>query len=290
MLKLENISKAYKDFVVLQNISMHFEEGIYGLLAPNGAGKTTLIKMLVTLVKPSVGTIYYEGHTILSLGERYRALIGYLPQQFGYYKHQTPKQYLRYLGALKGMPHQTVDAQIDYVLKLVALADVSDKKMRKFSGGMIQRVGIAQALLTDPKILILDEPTAGLDPKERARFRHLLTELARERIIIISTHVVSDVEFISNEIILLKNKELYIKDAPEKILQTIDGKVFEKMMPFEQFTSFRKNFLTLSEKQQQNQMNVRFYSEEKPQADWQSIQPNLEDAFLIAYADDRFVN
>lgn len=286
ILKLENISKSYKKFFVLENINMTFEEGIYGLLAPNGAGKTTLIKMLVTLAKPTTGAIYYDEQAILSLGAGYRTLIGYLPQQFGYYKNQSPKQYLRYLGALKGMDSKEIDARIAVVMKLVALEEVINKKMRKFSGGMIQRVGIAQALLSNPKILILDEPTAGLDPKERARFRHLLTELARERIIIISTHVVSDIEAISNEIILLKNKESYFKGTPEKILQTIEGKIFEKTMSFEQFETFRTNYLTLAEKQQNNQMLVRFYSERLQSIDWHSVAPQLEDAFLITYADE----
>ncbi|MGG0663223.1 ABC transporter ATP-binding protein [Viridibacillus arvi] len=287
MLKLENISKKYGDFTVLQNINLQFDNGIYGLLAPNGVGKTTLIKMLVTLVTPTTGTILLDGNPIVALGEIYREQIGYLPQHFGYYKHNSPQQYLRYLAALKGMNKQLVEERIDEVLEMVALTDVKNKKMRKFSGGMIQRVGIAQALLADPKILILDEPTAGLDPKERARFRHLLTELARERTIILSTHVVSDIESIANEIVMLKNKELLHKADPASICRTLDGKIFETEMLFNDFTAFRKDYLTLAEKQDNGQMLVRFFTEKAPNVNWQQVTPQLEDVFLVAYADEQ---
>lgn len=287
MLKLENVSKKYGDFKVLKNIDLQFDHGIYGLLAPNGAGKTTLIKMLVTLVSPSKGSISFQEQSILTLGEAYREKIGYLPQQFGYYKHQSPVQYLHYLAALKGMNKRTINDRIDEVLEAVALTEVKNKKMRKFSGGMIQRVGIAQALLNDPKILILDEPTAGLDPKERARFRHMLSELSREKIIIISTHVVSDIESIANEIIMLKNKELYLKADPATICQTLENKIFETTISFQDFHEFRKTFLTLSEKQENGQMIVRFYTEQVPKANWQQVSPQLEDVFLVTYADEQ---
>lgn len=287
MLKLEHVSKNYGDFKALTNINLQFNQGIYALLAPNGAGKTTLIKMLVTLGSPTEGTIYFKEQTISKLGEQYREQIGYLPQQFGYYKHYSPVQYLRYLAALKGMDKSTIEMRIDEVLESVALTDVKNKKMRKFSGGMIQRVGIAQALLADPKILILDEPTAGLDPKERARFRHMLSDLAREKIIIISTHVVSDIESIANEIIMLKDKELHLKADPTTICSTLDGKIFETSMPFQDFNDFRKKFLTLSEKQENGQMIVRFYTEQAPKGNWQQVSPQLEDVFLVTYADEQ---
>jgi len=287
MLKLENISKEYKGFKALTNIDLRFEKGIYGLLAPNGAGKTTLIKMLVTLITPTTGTIYYQGQPITTLGEKYREQIGYLPQQFGYYKHYSPTQYLRYLAALKGMDKRIVDKRIDEVLGQVKLFDVKNKKMRKFSGGMIQRVGIAQALLADPEILILDEPTAGLDPKERARFRHLLSELARDKMILLSTHVVSDIESIANEIVMIKDKELLYKADPATICDTLDGKIFETVMPFQDFNSFRKQYLTLSEKQENGQMVVKFYTEQEPESNWEQVAPQLEDVFLVTYADEQ---
>ena len=240
MLKLENISKTYKNFTAVTNINMEFNQGIYGLLAPNGAGKTTLIKMLVSLISPSSGMITYNGEPIQNLGEIYREQIGYLPQHFGFYKHYSPAQYLRYLAVLKGMDASIIESRIDEVLEQVALTDVKKKKMRKFSGGMIQRVGIAQALLANPKILILDEPTAGLDPKERARFRHLLSELARDKIILISTHVVSDIESIANEVVMLKNTEVLYKQDTTSICDSLKGKVFETEMSFEEFNGFRK--------------------------------------------------
>ncbi|MEH6944376.1 ABC transporter ATP-binding protein [Bacillus sp. JJ722] len=284
MLVVQDVEKVYGDFTALRHIDLQFENGIYGLLAPNGAGKTTLIKMLVTLIQPTNGRILYNGKPIDSLGETYREQIGYLPQQFGYYKNYTPKQYLSYLAALKGMDKRIVLSRIDEVLELVALRDVKNKKMRKFSGGMIQRVGIAQALLNDPKILVLDEPTAGLDPKERARFRHMLSDLARDRMILISTHIVSDIESIANKIIMIKNKEVLYQDSVTNICKTLSGKVFERVMPYDKFSTFRKNFLTLEEKQEQGQMVVRFVADEGLHKGWKPVTPQLEDVFLVEYA------
>jgi len=287
MLKLENISKTYKNFTAVTNINMEFNQGIYGLLAPNGAGKTTLIKMLVTLISPSSGLITYNGEPIQKLGETYREQIGYLPQHFGYYKHYSPVQYLRYLAVLKGMDANIIETRIDEVLEQAALTDVKKKKMRKFSGGMIQRVGIAQALLANPKILILDEPTAGLDPKERARFRHLLSELARDKMILISTHVVSDIESIANEVIMLKNTEVLYKQDTTSICDSLRGKVFETEMSFEAFNDFRKSYLTLAEKQEDGKMLVRFYADSTIEPNWKQVTPQLEDVFLVVYADEQ---
>ena len=181
MLTLSHVSKSYGKFPAVEDISLEMEHGLYGMLAPNGAGKTTFIKMIATLLVPTQGEILWDGIPVAKLGEKYRDLLGYLPQQFGYYKNNTPVQYLDYLAALKNMPKQTAKEKIEQLLELVGLSDVADKKMKKFSGGMIQRVGIAQAMLNDPKILILDEPTAGLDPKERARFRNIVAQQAVRR-------------------------------------------------------------------------------------------------------------
>lgn len=286
MLVLENVSKKYGDFQALQGITMSLENGIYGLLAPNGAGKTTLMKMLATLIKPTEGEITYNRENIFHLDEAYRELLGYLPQNFGYYKHYSPKQYLTYLAVLKGLPKETMAKRIDEVLEMVALSEVKNKKMRKFSGGMIQRVGIAQALLNDPKILILDEPTAGLDPKERARFRHILSELSRNRIIIISTHIVSDVETIANEIIMIKNKQLLYKQDGASICKTLDGKVFETIIHFNDFAQFSNEYFILGERLEGNKTFVRFVAEGEKSPDWKQVVPQLEDVFLYEFADE----
>ena len=192
MLSVEHVTKTYGKFTALEDISLTFIPGVYGLLAPNGAGKTTLIKMLTTLLFPTKGQILWEGEDIRALGAEYRGLLGYLPQQFGYYPSYTPRQFLRYAAALQCIPKREADGRIDHLLETVGLGDAADKKMKKFSGGMLQRVGIAVAMLNDPKLLILDEPTAGLDPRERVRFRNLIHTLAEDRIVILSTHIVSD--------------------------------------------------------------------------------------------------
>ncbi|WP_078555177.1 ABC transporter ATP-binding protein [Bacillus alkalicellulosilyticus] len=285
MLTIHNVSKTFGNFTALKNINLEFRNGVYGLLAPNGAGKTTLIKMMTTLIFPSEGEILYQGQEINKLGEDYREVLGYLPQQFGFYKHYSPNKYLSYLAALKGLDRKTSKDKISELLKLVALEDVADKKMKKFSGGMIQRVGIAQAMLNNPKVLILDEPTAGLDPKERVRFRNLLSELARDRIIILSTHIVSDVESIANEIVMIKDKEVLYKDKVKPICQTLDGLVFETEVPFDEMTIFRQNYLSLSEKQADENMLVKFISKGEINPLWRRVTPNLEDVFLYVYQD-----
>ncbi|MGG0644939.1 ABC transporter ATP-binding protein [Sporosarcina gallistercoris] len=286
MIVVKDVSKQYGDFTTLQNVNLEFGNGLYGLLAPNGAGKTTLIKMLATLISPTKGEIFYNGKNINEMDDRYRECLGYLPQQFGYYKNYSPKQYLLYLAALKGIGKKEALSKIDELLEKVALSEVMNKKMKKFSGGMIQRVGIAQALLNDPEILILDEPTAGLDPKERARFRHLLTDLARDRLVIISTHIVSDIESIANEIIMIRNKQLLYKDSVADICATLNGSVFETTIDFDQLEYFRQKYILLSEKQEYGKMTVRFIHKGNSEDDWTSVPPQLEDVFLYEYRDE----
>ena len=283
MLVVNNVSKKYGDFVALENIDLEFTNGVYALLAPNGAGKTTLIKMITTLIFPTCGEILYDGTDIVTLDDEYRNLIGYLPQEFGYYKNYSPNKFLLYLSALKGMEEKAAKKRIKELLKLVALEDVADKKMKQFSGGMIQRVGIAQALLNDPKILVLDEPTAGLDPKERVRFRNLLSDLSRERIIIVSTHIVSDIEFIANEVIMIKDHKVLYKDSIKNICNKMKGKVYETVIEFEDAREFRKNHIALSEKQEEGRMQIRFISEGEKNPTWTQVTPNLEDIFLYEY-------
>lgn len=286
MLVLNNVSKQYGKFTALKDINLEFTNGVYGLLAPNGAGKTTLIKMIVTLLFPTKGEILYNGTDITSLDEQYRDVLGYLPQEFGYYKNYTPEKYLLYLSALKGLKRKEAIERISELLKLVGLEDVARKKMKKFSGGMIQRVGIAQAMLNNPKVLILDEPTAGLDPKERARFRKILTELARDRIIIFSTHIVSDVESIANEIVMIKDKTVLFKDTVPTISKTLEGSIFETAVSYTEIESFRENYRTLSERQDGGHMTVRFIADRDGRPEWKNVSPSLEDVFLHVYEDD----
>ena len=216
MLTLSHVSKSYGKFPAVEDISLEMEHGLYGMLAPNGAGKTTLIKMIATLLVPTQGEILWDGIPVAKLGEKYRDLLGYLPQQFGYYKNNTPVQYLDYLAALKNMPKQTAKEKIEQLLELVGLSDVADKKMKKFSGGMIQRVGIAQAMLNDPKVLILDEPTAGLDPKERARFRNILSTLSKDRIVILSTHILTEVQAVCDHILMIEEGKLVFSGSVDE--------------------------------------------------------------------------
>lgn len=285
MLVVKDAWKKYGDFTALNGINLEFDRGIYGLLAPNGAGKTTLIKMLVTLISPTQGEILYKGTNIVELDEDYRDVLGYLPQHFGFYKHYTPKQYLLYLAALKGIDKKTAVSRIHELLEQVALADVANKKMRKFSGGMIQRVGIAQALLNDPKILILDEPTAGLDPKERARFRQILTGLSRDRLILISTHIVSDIESIANRVIMIKNQEILYNETAQSICQTLEGKIFETTLSNGELEAYRKKYALLGEKQEEGNVRVRFVHDGDVDEEWTRAVPNLEDVFLYEYRD-----
>ncbi len=291
MLVLTHVSKDYGNFRAIEDINLQMENGLYGMLAPNGAGKTTIIKMITTLLFPTEGEILYNGVEIGQMGAQYRDLLGYLPQRFGYYKNNSPLQYLDYLGALKGIPGKELKEKILSLLDMVGLSDVANKKMRKFSGGMLQRVGIAQAMLNDPKILILDEPTAGLDPKERARFRNIISSLSKDRIVILSTHIVSDIESIANQVMMLKDKHLHKMDTVSNICRELDGKIYECPIPQQAYESFSQTHLVLSARQEQEIIQVRYYMEDTakehafafPLAPPVPCSPNLEDFFLVTY-------
>lgn len=286
MLTLNNVSKNFGKFTAVENISLNMDNGLYALLAPNGAGKTTIIKMITTLLNPTEGEILYDGVNIKTMGAAYRELLGYLPQDFGYYKNNTPKQYLSYLAALKGVPKKETAEKIDYLLEMVGLSENADKKMRKFSGGMIQRVGIAQAMLNDPKILILDEPTAGLDPKERVRFRNIISVLSKDRIVILSTHIVSDIESIANQVILIRDKHIYKIDSVANICNELSGKVFEMQVSDKEYEKMEEKYIVLSARQEKGFMTIRVFDEADDGTDNDnkvSVSPNLEDVFLVNY-------
>lgn len=282
MLLINNVTKKYGSFTALEEITLELDNGVYGLLAPNGAGKTTLLNMIATLSFPTHGEITWNGTDIVALDEKYRDVLGFLPQQFGYYKNYSPKQFLKYMATLKGIEKEKISSLIDTLLEKVSLSDVKDKKMKKFSGGMIQRVGIAQALLNDPKILILDEPTAGLDPKERVRFRNMIRELSGERIVILSTHIVSDIETIADKIIMIRNHRLFCFDSLENICNTLEGKIYELPLG----CASNKEYILLYERQTTEETIQRFFSENRPK-DAVAVRPNLEDVFLVVYRDER---
>ena len=278
MLSVEHVTKRYGDFTALEDISLTFSPGVYGLLGPNGAGKTTLMKMLATLLFPTKGQILWDGEDILALGAEYRGLMGYLPQQFGYYPNYTPRQFLRYAAALQCIPKREAEGRISRLLELVGLGADGDRKLRKFSGGMIQRVGIACAMLNDPRLLILDEPTAGLDPRERVRFRNLLHALAEDRIVLLSTHIVSDVETIAGQIVMFRDHRLYCCDTPANICARFHGKVFQVPAG----TPLGPDQFLLSEGQGETGPVLRILTETPP-AGAHPVTPGLEDAFLAIY-------
>jgi ABC-type multidrug transport system ATPase subunit len=282
MLTLNNVTKNYGKFTALENINLEFSGGVYALLAPNGAGKTTLIKMLATLIFPTHGEILYNGDEISKLDGNYRDLLGYLPQDFGYYKNHSPREFLLYMSALKCIDRKTAKRKTDELIEIVGLTEVRDKKMKKFSGGMTQRVGIAQAMLNDPKILILDEPTAGLDPKERVHFRNLISSLSKDRIVILSTHIVSDIETIANRVIMIQNHKLLINDTPIAICDTLMHKVYETPA----IDSIQVPYLALTEYQSGSETITRFFSESDCSNVASQVSANLEDVFLVVNRDE----
>lgn len=282
MLSVEHVTKQYGNFTALEDISLTFSPGVYGLLGPNGAGKTTLMKMLSTLLFPTKGEILWDGEDILALGADYRGLLGYLPQQFGYYPNYTPRQFLRYAAALQCIPKRKAEERISRLLELVGLGADGDRKLKKFSGGMIQRVGIASAMLNDPRLLILDEPTAGLDPRERVRFRNLIHSLAEDRIVLLSTHIVSDVETIAGQIVMFRDHRLYCCDTPAKICSRFHGKVYQVPAG----TTLGPDQFLLSEGQGEAGPVLRILTENPPVGAVPAV-PGLEDAFLAIYREEQ---
>ena len=283
MLEINSLSKSYGDLKVLDNINLTLENGIYGLLAPNGAGKTTLMKILATLTFPDSGSVLWDGSDIFKLDFVYRSMLGFLPQDFGYYRDYSPKKYLEYLAILKGMKKNEIEEQVITWLNVVGLGDVMKKKMKKLSGGMIQRVGIAQALLNDPKILILDEPTAGLDPKERVRFRNILSELSKNKIIILSTHIVSDVESVANKIILLKDRNIFCNDTISSITNILTGKIYETTACDEIYHKLDEMYQILTVRQTSEGIYTKFVCTEAKPFIGEKCVPELEDVFLYLY-------
>lgn len=284
-LKITNLSKKFGDFTAIDNLNVTMTKGVYGLLGVNGAGKTTLMRMLCTLLKPSDGAIYCDGKDIFSMDSEYRKLLGYLPQEFGFYPEFTIKDYLLYIASLKGIRPIVAKNRVKELTAKVGLQKAVNKKMKTLSGGMKRRVGIAQAMLNDPKILILDEPTAGLDPNERIRFRKLISELAEERLVLLSTHIVSDIEYIANEIWLLKDGKLMHKGSAEEVINSMPENVWECCVGKNEVSCFMNKYKISNMKTDANGVMLRIISLEKPVENAKSVETSLEDVFLYYFGE-----
>lgn len=283
----QNISKKYKNKYALKDFTATLQEGVYGLLGANGAGKTTLINIFVGILKSDSGTILINGQDTKTLGKDFLSLIGYMPQYPIFYRDFSVIDFLQYMCALKGIPADKGRERIFELLSMVNLLDAQDKKIGALSGGMRQRVGIVQAMLGDPKILILDEPTAGLDPSERIRFRNLISRLAQGRTILLATHIVPDVECIAREIILLKKGELVIQGTPSVLEQSMEGKVWEITVSAEDSISLSDRYCISNMKQNGNQYDLRIVNDDCPLQGAKTIPPNLEDVFLYYFGGNR---
>ena len=283
---IKNISKEFKEKIAVDKFSVTLNSGIYGLLGPNGSGKTTLMRILADVSSASSGDVLVNGESKSKLGAEYRDLIGYVPQNIGFYKNFTAEKFLYYVAALKGVDKNTEKSKIDELLKFVNLEEDRRRKIGKFSGGMKQRLGIAQALLNDPKILILDEPTAGLDPNERIRFKNLISKLSKDKVVIFSTHIVSDIEFMANEILVMKEGKLVEKSSIEDILDTVRGKVYTLSISETDLENFQNEFKISSMIRTNNRINVRIVSESKINIKafkYIEEEPNLQDVFLYYF-------
>ena len=287
-LEIENVSKTYRGNVeALRSFRLELGPGVLGLLGPNGAGKSTLMRILATITQPTAGRVLWNGTDIKHDPDTLRTVLGYLPQDFGIYPNLSAVEFLGYLAAVKGLDAASARKRIGELLELVNLADVARRPLGGFSGGMRQRVGIAQALLNDPQLLIVDEPTAGLDPEERVRFRNLLSELSGERIVILSTHIVSDVEAVATDIALIAQGRLVVHGVPEALLAGVNGKVWEVVVPSGELPALRQRHLVSSTAHRNDGVHARVVADAAPRPDARALEPSLEDAYLATLAAHR---
>lgn len=286
-LSIRDVTKQYRRGVIaLRGFRLELKPGVLGLLGPNGAGKTTLMSILATITRPTGGTVLWNGTDIARQPDALRRVLGYLPQDFGVYPNLNAVEFLEYLAAVKGLTAGAARRRIDELLELVNLTDVRKRPLGGFSGGMRQRVGIAQALLNDPELLIVDEPTAGLDPEERVRFRNLLTELSGERIVILSTHIVSDVEAAATDIALIAKGELVAHASPEELLTRVEGRAWEWVIPSAELTAARQRYLISSTTRRTDGVHARVLRDVPPPGAL-AVTPNLEDAYLYCLMQHR---
>jgi ABC-2 type transport system ATP-binding protein len=275
-----NLSKAYNGVQALKDFTLKLTPGILGLLGPNGAGKSTLMRMLATITKPTQGTILWNGQDVVKDPEALRSVLGYLPQDFGVYPNLSAQEFLEYMAAIKGMSGEKARRKISELLDLVNLREAARRPLGGYSGGMRQRVGIAQALLNDPQLLIVDEPTVGLDPEERVRFRNLLSDLSGERIIILSTHIVSDVEATATDIAIIHKGHLKTRALPEQLLKQMEGCVWEWMASTQELNALKQQFMVSGTLRRMDGVDVRVVSTAQPCPDARPVPPNLEDVYL----------
>ncbi len=280
-LRIDHMTKQFKDKRAVNDVSLKLTPGVWGLLGANGAGKTTLMRMVAGILQPTKGEIYYDGIEIGTLGAAWRDVFGYLPQEFGFYPEFTVKNYLEYMAALKGLTKTDTKKRINDLLELLTLSEVRNKKIAKLSGGMKRRVGIAQALLNEPEVLFLDEPTSGLDPGERVRFRNLLSEFAHDRIVLISTHIVSDVEYIATQNAVMKDGSIIASGTTEQLVQQMDEKVWNARIRQEEVSRWEQQLCVVSLRNEEDgSISIRYLAEKPEIPQSQNIQPRLEDLYL----------
>jgi ABC-2 type transport system ATP-binding protein len=279
---IEGLSKRYDHNWALKEVSLHFETGMVGLVGPNGAGKTTLMRIISTLLPPTAGSVTWDGLDTRTHGQQIRQTLGYLPQDFGVYPEFSARRFLRYLAAMKGLPKNLAWHRVDEVLELVNLQTEADRKLGGFSGGMKQRVGIAQALLNDPELLIVDEPTAGLDPQERVRFRTLLAGLTSNRLIILSTHIISDVEAVASRLVILRQGKMLTDTTPERLLEAAHGQVWSVLTGHDSAVRLQAEYQVSALIAQREGVLLHIVSPVQPHPNASPVEPSLEDAYLVA--------
>ena len=284
-LQMVNVTRKFGDFCAVDDLNLTITNGVYGLLGVNGAGKTTLMRMICTLLPPTSGKILCDGKDIFKMDGEYRNLLGYLPQEFGFYPDFTVKDYLMYIASLKGIRSMIAGKRVKELLEQVGLAKSVNKKMKKLSGGMKRRAGIAQAMLNNPKILILDEPTAGLDPTERVRFRNLISELSEERIVILSTHIVSDVEYIANEIWLMKEGQIVQQGDLDHMLASMQENVYACKVSQAEAPKMMKQFKVSNMKAERGLVELRIIADQPPIHGASVVEPTLEDVLLYYFGE-----